>query len=355
VSISGLFGLFFLYEWLDLWRSPWLTAWVAVGYFVSAFALEALFEGSPFCKFICPLGAFNFAYSTASPLRIRAIDPDVCRRCAGKECVNGSSAVAGCGTGLFVPAMRSSLDCTLCLDCARACPHGNVALALERPGLQIERGGWRERPDLGFLAMSLAFMGLANAFGMTPPVYRWLEAVGRAPGTTSTAWPLLAVMGGLELALPAVAAWAAAGAGRALARDETSRRRLLGRFGPSFVPLGLAIWLVHYQFHFLTGALAIVPVAHFFLVDHGLAGGVPDFSRAALVRPGALRALEVWGVAAGFLGSFALAYATGMRVYGTRARALRAAMPWILVLAALAAAASRVFGYPMEVRGISSG
>ena len=70
LAIALLFLLFWLYEWLDLWASPWLTAWVAVGYFVAAFVLEAVFTESPFCKYLCPLGSFNFAASTVSPLQI---------------------------------------------------------------------------------------------------------------------------------------------------------------------------------------------------------------------------------------------------------------------------------------------
>jgi hypothetical protein len=90
LAIGGLFTLFFLYEWLDFWASPWLTAWVIVFYFVASFALEAFFSESAFCKYVCPLGTFNFVYSTVSPLQIRAKDTDICRTCVGKECINGS-------------------------------------------------------------------------------------------------------------------------------------------------------------------------------------------------------------------------------------------------------------------------
>ena len=32
LSIGGLFALFFFYEYLDLWASPWLSAWLIVAY-----------------------------------------------------------------------------------------------------------------------------------------------------------------------------------------------------------------------------------------------------------------------------------------------------------------------------------
>ena len=90
LAIAGLFALFFFYEYLDLWASPWLSAWLIVVYFVASFVLEAIFTESAFCKYICPLGAFNMVYSTLSPSRIAVKSQDICASCVGKECVNGS-------------------------------------------------------------------------------------------------------------------------------------------------------------------------------------------------------------------------------------------------------------------------
>ena len=90
LAISSLLFLFFFCEWLDLWASPALTAWLIVAYFVASFVMEAFFTESAFCKYVCPLGTFNFVYSTASPTQITVHDRDVCQRCVGKECINGS-------------------------------------------------------------------------------------------------------------------------------------------------------------------------------------------------------------------------------------------------------------------------
>ena len=62
-AVTILILYFWLYEWLDLWASPTITAWLIIGYFVAAFVLEALFVESPFCKYVCPLGTFNFVSS----------------------------------------------------------------------------------------------------------------------------------------------------------------------------------------------------------------------------------------------------------------------------------------------------
>ena len=132
-AVATFVLLLLIYEWFDLWASPWLTAWLTVAYFVAAFVLEALFQESAFCKHICPLGTFNFLGAAISPTQITVHSRDVCRTCPGKECVNGSPDVLGCGTLLFPPQMTSNMDCVFCLDCARACPYENVALAPRSP------------------------------------------------------------------------------------------------------------------------------------------------------------------------------------------------------------------------------
>ena len=48
---------------VDLSWQLHLAAWLIVAYFVASFLLEALFTESAFCKYVCPLGTFNFVYS----------------------------------------------------------------------------------------------------------------------------------------------------------------------------------------------------------------------------------------------------------------------------------------------------
>lgn len=222
----GVFVVYlWLYEALDLWASPALTAWLVIGYFGVAFVLEALFAESPFCKYVCPLGTFNFLASSISPLQITARSAEVCRTCVGKECINGSPQTLGCGLELFVPQIKRNLDCTFCLDCARACPHDNVALAARQPlreftpiPLVLGPAGatvspWPRRWDTAFLALVFAFAGLTNAFGMTPPVYALAAALSRALGARSEA-----LISGADLRRVHAAAARGAGPGRGLAQ-----------------------------------------------------------------------------------------------------------------------------------------
>jgi polyferredoxin len=380
LAIAGLVVFFWLYEWLDLWASPWLTAWVIIAYFVAAFVLEAIFTESAFCKYVCPLGTFNFTYSATSPLQIRAKDHTICRTCVGKECLNGSFApqpiirvdeikdgvpirthengpngVLGCGLLLYVPQIKSNMDCTLCLDCVRACPHDNVALVVRNPLREVlDLSAWPKRLDLAFMLISLAFMGLVNAFGMVPPVYTLLDDFQRLTGIRSEGVQLGLLYLVSMIALPAGLGWAAAwlSAKLAGAKKPGAVRATFIAFAPAFIPIGLGIWLSHYLFHFLTGALTIIPVFQFFLEDHYITLlGAPNWQLAMLVPEPIVGVIEIVALLVGYLVSAVVARRIAGKLYSRPGAAQAAWLPWALLMFGMIAFAAWVMSQPMEMRG----
>jgi len=354
VSLAGLLVFFWIYESLDLWASPWLTAWLVLAYFVGSFLLEALFAESPFCKYVCPLGAFNFVQSTMSPLQITARSPALCLDCQGKECVRGSAHVPGCGTELYVPKIQSNMDCTLCLDCARACPYDNVALQLRPPLHEATSTRWPVRWDLSMLVFALSFMALANAFGMVPPIYAVQAWMAGSLGVTAPALQLLLIQGTLTLVLPGVllfgAAWAS---NRAAGRSSgTTRQAMAARYAPTFIPLGLGFWVAHYGFHLAIGGLTIIPVLHALLQDHGVAlfGGRPAWGMGALLPAEVIFPLQVVAVMLGFCAALYSQARQALRHAPPRP-ALRQLLPWALLAFLLMLAALQLFNLPMEMRG----
>lgn len=385
IAIFSLFALFFLYEWLDLWASPVLTAWLIIAYFVASFVLEAVFTESAFCKYICPLGTFNFVYSTASPTKITSKNLDVCSRCVGKECVNGSyspqpvirlneikggdeqivhdkNGTLGCGLELFVPQIKTNLDCTMCLDCVRSCPHDNVALMARTPGRELlQPDTWPKRWDISLLVVVLAFFGLVNAFGMIGPVADVLRAIADALGLVAAGWSneaiealtllILFVVGGLIL--PVGAVLLAGTLSRTLARagKKYDLRHTVAAFAPAFVPIGFGVWIGHYGFHFLIGAFSIIPVLQTFLIDHNIfiLGTQPNWSLVGLQDVGLIGLIQVAALVGGFLWSMAIAQRVATRLY--RRDAPLGLMPWALLLLALMFATIWVFSNPMEMRG----
>ena len=352
LAIALLFLLFFLYEWLDLWASPWLTAWLAIAYFVAAFVLEVIFAESPFCKYLCPLGSFNYVASTVSPTQITVRSHDTCRTCAGKECVNGSAWALGCGTELYAPQMDSNLDCTLCLDCARACPHDNVAWAARFPLRELSAGAWPHRWDIAFLAMVFVAASLSNAFGMVPPVYALLAWMSAWFPIQSEAVALLLILVTLNLVFPAVLGIGVAALSRALSGVSESLRLVFTRYTPALIPLAFAIWFAHYGFHFATGALSVVPVTQHFLLDHGIhLLGAPNWALGPILPFRWLLPLQMLAVMFGLLATLYVLTERARASHPDSGVMAKALLPWALLAVAIAITGVYLFTLPMEMRG----
>ena len=363
LALAGLVLIIYSYELFDLWASPWWTAWLTVAYFGTAFVLEAFFTRNSFCLYICPLGTFNFLYSTVSPLQITSRNTDVCRDCEGHECINGSSTQQGCQLELFVPTIQSNMNCTFCLDCAKACPYDNVALAARIPGNELFQQTWRNRLDLAWLAIVAAFIGLGNAFGMTPPVYMLEQRLATFLGTESEALVLglIYLVGAVAgpLLLVYLAAWISRQLTRRAANQDGVLYRIVMRHAYSFVPLGFAIWFAHYLFHFLTGAMTIVPTFQTFFQRtlNWPILGTPDWQLALRFVP-MVETIQLWQsiiTYGGLLAALALSLQTAMRIHRNGRQALLEALPWLVVLMALAVASGTTFLLPMEMRGSAIG
>jgi ferredoxin len=352
VAIGSIFFIFWLYEWLDLWASPLFTAWVAVAYLAISFLLELFFSESAFCKYVCPLGTFNFVYSLASPLQIQARQPQVCRTCAGKECINGSTQTLGCGTELYVPMIRSNMDCTFCLDCARACPYDNVALATRASGSELILPPSAPRWDRAFLLMSLGFFGLTNAFSMVPPVYALQTWLGDTLGLHSDAGRLLLIFGIGNLLLPGALLFLTSFISGRLVGSKVMRP-IADTYATGFIPIGMAIWLAHYGFHLAIGGAAIVPVFQSFLLDHGinLLGTQPNWALSFLLPQDWIFPLQVLSLLIGFASSLFVVSKIALNRHADPRAAFRELIPWALVIVLMAMAALSIFNLPMEMRG----
>ena len=355
LAIAALIGIIYVYELIDLWASPWWTAWLAIAYFAAAFVLEALFTGSSFCKYVCPLGTFNFLYSTASPSQITARSMRTCHDCVGHECINGSAAQQGCQLELYVPTLATNMDCTLCLDCAKACPHDNVALVTRPYGAELIRQSWPHRLDLALLAILAAFMALINAFAMTPPAYSLEIRIASILNTESEAIVLGFIYGIGVLILPLAMVYAAALLARQFTGEPIRINRLIMRYAYAFVPLGFAIWIAHYLFHFLTGAMTLLPAVQIFFGETlgWSLFGEPNWRLAQAAVPPipliqALQQVITWG---GLAAALYVAWRAASNAHREPEHRLSEWLPWAVVLVLLAMAVSTVFLLPMEMRG----
>ncbi len=339
LAVALVAVILFSYELFDLWAWPRATAWLVVGYFAAAVVVDVLFAGATFCKYICPVGQFNFIASTVSPTEVRVTDLATCRTCRTVDCIKGRRAATqplrvvrrGCELGLFQPVKVGNLDCTFCLDCVAACPYDNVGLTWRVPGEELTDDSRRSvigrlsrRPDLAALALVFTFGALVNAFAMTSPAFgveRWLQSVLHI----TREWPALLLLFTVILLAPLA---------------------IIGvpMVAYALVPLGAGIWLAHYGFHLLTGILTAVPVTQSAAIDFtGQALLGEPLWRWAGLQPGSVFPFQVGFIVLGMIGSLGLASRLS-----SSSRAFAMTLTLILGVVAL-----WVLGQPMEMRGLA--
>jgi cytochrome c oxidase assembly factor CtaG/polyferredoxin len=345
------------YEAFSLWDSPWWTAWLALGYFVLAFVIDGFFRGAAFCKYLCPIGQFNFVQSLVSPLEVKVRELAVCAACRTKDCIRGRNDIPGCELHLFQPRKAGNMDCTFCLDCIHACPHDNISMTARPPGHDLwhepARSRLLKRPDLAVLVVVLVFGAFVNAAGMVGPVLTWRDEFGSFLGQSS---PLLVTslfyVFGL-LVLPVLAIGSAAVLSRRWGRLTARWSEVATRYSYALVPLGFSMWLAHYSFHLWTSYDTVIPAAQRFAHDVGWSTLGPPQWVAACCRPVAdwLPRLEVLCLDLGLLLSLYTGYRLALAQTPHLSRALGALAPWAMLITLLFAVGIWLVFQPMQMRG----
>jgi hypothetical protein len=364
LSVGLLVLILFLYELFDLWASPWWTAWLIIAYFASALMIDGIFKHATFCKYVCPIGQFNFVASALSPLEVRVRKMEVCEECRTRDCIRGRRDPAaelvviqrGCELALFQPQKFGNMDCTFCLDCVHACPHDNVGIMAQLPSRELMApdeprsgiGYFSRRPDLAVLSIVFTFGALLNAFGMVSPVYmvedwlsQWLHLSHEAPSLAIIFTALLIVE---PLLLLGAAAWLSgkwSGGRRTLLRSIT-------RYSYGLVPLGFAVWLAHYSFHFFTGLYTLIPVVQNAVAGFGMAFlGEPRWNLTGLSAR-AVQPIQFGFLMLGIVGSLLVMYQLAKQ--DTKDHPLPAFAPWAVVCLLVWLGAIWLMFQPMEMR-----
>jgi cytochrome c oxidase assembly factor CtaG/ferredoxin len=348
------------YEAFALWDSPPLTAAIVLAYFAAAFSIDALFRGASFCKYVCPIGQFNFVQSLVSPLEVKVRELGVCSSCRTKDCIRGRDEIHGCELGLFQPRKSSNMDCTFCLDCIHACPHQNIGIIASMPGTELWHasrrsgvGRFSRRIDLAVLSIVLVAGAYSNAALMTEPLLDLQEHFTSASGLRS---PLFATSALCLLALvllPCSIVGVTAVVSRWWGRSTETATAVATHFAYALVPLGFGMWLAHFSFHFLTSYEGIIPTVQRFLADRGSTFlGSPDWSCTACIpAPAWLLRLEIMFLDLGLL----LSLYTGYRIARSRPdrmpQPLRAFAPWAILIGLLFALGIWIVFQPMQMRG----
>ncbi len=362
ISVALFVLILFLYELFDLWSSPWWTAWLIIAYFAGALLIDGLFKHASFCKFVCPIGQFNFVASTLSPFEVKVREQSICTSCVTKDCIRGRRdqasdlvVIRGCELALFQPRKVGNMDCTFCLDCVHACPHDNVGILSRLPGTELLTdplrsgiGYFSKRKDLAALVIVFCFGALVNAFGMVSPVYALERWLGRLMGVGHEAPVLGAIFAFFLVIEPILLLGIAAWLSRAWAGVGRSLLPLALRYTYGLLPLGFGMWLAHYGFHFLTGLYTIVPVTQSAVAGLGYAFlGVPRWTMTGLPS-NIVQVIEIGFLLLGFAGSLTVTH--GLAAEDSPDRTLQAFLPWAAVCAILWIFAMWLIFQPMEMR-----
>ncbi len=314
-------GLFVLYLWayeaFALWDSPWLTAWLIAGYFLSALLIDGLFRGASFCKYVCPIGQFHFVISTISPREIAVKSRPVCQSCKTFDCIKGNATARGCELDLFQPKKMGNLDCTFCLDCVKACPHDNVSLLAITPAKTLLLDAYRssirrlsKRFDWIVLIMLVTFGAFVNAAGMSDPVMMWEHRWHARLGVHAMPWIVAAFVLAGTISLPALLISICG-----LFSAGFQMMDVVRKFAILLAPVGAGMWAAHAAYHALAALVPDVTPLEIILLD----GGV-------------LMALYlIWSAAQG---------------------SIRLAAPWASLAIALYGAGLWILFQPMQMRGM---
>jgi len=369
VAIVGLIAFFWAYEALDLWASPFWTAWVVIGYFVVAFTVDALFRGAAFCKHVCPIGQFHFVHAPLSPFEVAIRSPDPCVECQTKDCIRGRwpeeqvkrrdgfPQQRGCELWLFQQRKVGNADCTFCMECIHACPHDNVGILARRPGLELASdpvrsgvGRLSERTDLAILVVVMTFASLVNALGMIQPFVAMQSSMARLLGLP----PALVLAGLMVVVLVALPALLLLATGSAERRWAAAPRSAWRRYVWGLVPLGLSMWGAHHFYHFALGTSTLVPLGQRLVAFAGLS--VPAPAAVTVATPDFVWMLpaQVLMLVVGTFASLRLLSAIGRDVHPATTAA-RGTLPWQILALTLFLLSCWLLAQPMEMRGLLGG
>ena len=369
---------FWAYEQFSLWNSPRDTALLLIGYVSAASIVNSVFRGASFCKYLCPVGQFNFLASLFAPFELGARSKHACSNCSTHDCVRGNQTHRGCEMKLYLPRKVGNFDCTLCMDCVKACPSDNVSIVPHSPLRDLARDPVRSslgrisaRPDLAALILVVVFSSVANAAVMIEPVARVLGHFRQRHPWAANALPSLLA----TCAFCGILLLLYIGAARLL--QSVARRQNLRtvfcRFSIALLPLGLSIWLGHLTFHLATSWSSIPMLlghasreffaGHFVAAQQagmkGSMGLMPAESSSSIFSPlfGAnglnLFDLQVWIVNLGLFVTWYAGRKVIRQMANSAARIWSMTAVWAVGTTAFYAVAVWIFTQPMYMRGMS--
>jgi cytochrome c oxidase assembly factor CtaG/ferredoxin len=362
LGVALLLLFFWAYEAFSLWDKPIWTAWLILNYFLFAFTIDAFFSGASFCKYVCPVGQFEFIASVISPLEVKVRNPGACAGCKTHDCLHGNKDRRGCEMGLYLPRKAGNLDCTFCLDCVRACPHDNVGVIAVAPGLDIVRdrprssiGRLSRRTDIAVLVMVFVFSAFSNAAMMVGPISSWRDQLAVRLNLSSILPVTSALLVFALIVAPIILVGGSVLAGKRATGIKAPARELISRFSLALVPLAAGMWAAHFLFHLFMGWDSAWPVFQRVVGEVGLTITNQPAMTGSNLRfdINTVRILQTVLLDIGLLATLYVGWRIA-RVYAPNLRlAVRVMAPWGSVAVGLYMFGVWMCLQPMQMRGLT--
>jgi hypothetical protein len=200
------------------------------------------------------------------------------------------------------------------------------------------------------MGIALTFWGVMNAIAMITPFFSFAQWLANTLNTRNEALLLgllFALITLIGLGVTALAAYSADVLG--MGKDQANVKHALLRWGYVTIALGFGFWTAHYLFHFLTGALSIVPVFEHFFWYRG-APLDPNWRLARMVPNAWLFPITAGITAVYGLLALWVSVKIALRDFGLT-KGVLAMWPMLLYVLLFTAIGITLLAQPMEMRG----
>lgn len=260
--------LFAFVTWLEIVfdapNRPWLTSVLGLLMIALTWLLLVVYERKAMCRYVCFVGRVSGQYALMGMIELRRKDSEVCRRCATKDCYNGSERGYPCPTHEFMGAMNENQYCTLCTECVKSCPHDNIGLNARSSGADV-LFPHRTKADEAYMALLVFIVSAFHGAAMIPLWMEWENALrgalidgqlalfgadalgfgGSSGGLMTFTLMMLACIVG-----PGLIYWALCWLMRlASGRRDLTTRKLFIKFAYTLLPIALFYHLAHNAVH----------------------------------------------------------------------------------------------------------
>lgn len=222
--------------------SPFNLALLLLTITTLSVVVSVIFERQSWCRYLCPLGGMTGVMAKASMTELRA-DRKVCAaQCSSHECYFGTAGSEGCPYGHVTPTLQSNLDCKLCGQCVKNCPHAAISLNLRVPGEELVEMH-RANTGTAFLVVGL-LAGLLSELASGTDAYQvWAQQFPL---------PEIVVFTGVFTAIVvAVNLLTALAAGMSSLVYHQTVQENYARFGMALLPLVLCAFLAFHAYYLI--------------------------------------------------------------------------------------------------------